>query len=54
MFKPMAIVVMLALGGALALAVTLMPVLCSFVLTGRIKERQLAHRVLQTSLHAAT
>ena len=32
MFKPMALVVMLALGGALALAGTLMPVLCSFAL----------------------
>ena len=38
MFKPMAVVVMLALGGALALALTLMPVLCSFFLGGRIKE----------------
>ena len=34
MFKPMALVVMLALGGALVLAVTLMPVLCSLFLTG--------------------
>ena len=32
MFKPMALVVMLALGGALVLAVTLMPVLCSLFL----------------------
>ena len=38
MFKPMALVVMLALGGALALAVTLMPVLCSFLLGGKIRE----------------
>jgi len=38
MFKPMALVVMLALGGALALAVTLMPVLCSFMLGGKIRE----------------
>jgi cobalt-zinc-cadmium resistance protein CzcA len=38
MFKPMAVVVMLALGGALVLAVTLMPVLCSFFLGGRITE----------------
>jgi cobalt-zinc-cadmium resistance protein CzcA len=37
MFKPMAIVVMLALGGALALAVTVMPVLCSLLLR-RVKE----------------
>lgn len=33
MFHPMAITVMLALGGALALSVTLMPVLCSLFLT---------------------
>jgi heavy metal efflux system protein len=39
MFKPMAVVVMLALGGALALAVTLMPVLCSFFLGGNIQEK---------------
>ncbi len=37
MFKPMAMVVMLALGGALVLAVTLMPGLCSFLLGGNIK-----------------
>jgi heavy metal efflux system protein len=33
MFQPMAVTVMLALGGALALSVTLMPVLCSMLLT---------------------
>lgn len=38
MFKPMAGVVMLALGGALVLALTLMPLLCSLLLTGRIRE----------------
>ena len=38
MFKPMAMVVMLALGGALVLALTLMPVLCSFFLGGNIQE----------------
>ncbi len=38
MFHPMAITVMLALGGALVLAITLMPVLCSFLLTGNIHE----------------
>lgn len=38
MFKPMALVVMLALGGALVLALTLMPALCSFCLGGRIAE----------------
>ena len=39
MFKPMAVVVMLALGGALVLAVTLMPVLCSLFLRGKIQEK---------------
>ncbi len=39
MFKPMALVVMLALGGALALAVSLMPVLSSFLLGGKIQEK---------------
>lgn len=39
MFKPMAAVVMLALGAALILALTLMPVLCSFALGGRIQEK---------------
>ena len=38
MFHPMALTVMLALGGALVLALTLMPVLCSFVLRGLFKE----------------
>ncbi|MGV3772129.1 MAG: efflux RND transporter permease subunit [Verrucomicrobiales bacterium] len=38
MFKPMAMVVMLALGGALAMAVTLMPVLCALFLGGKIEE----------------
>src|SRR5207249_2519798 len=36
MFHPMAVTVMLALTGALILALTLMPVLCSFLLRGRI------------------
>src|SRR6266513_1734098 len=35
MFHPMAVTVMLALTGALILALTLMPVLCSFLLRGR-------------------
>ena len=39
MFQPMAVVVMLALGGSLVLALTLMPVLCSFLLSGNIKEK---------------
>src|SRR5207237_4821569 len=38
MFHPMAVTVMLALTGALVLALTLMPVLCSFLLRGRIGE----------------
>ena len=38
MFHPMALAVMLCLGGALVLTLTLMPVLCSFVLAGRIRE----------------
>ncbi len=38
MFHPMALTVMLALGGALVLALTLMPVLCSFLLRGKISE----------------
>jgi cobalt-zinc-cadmium resistance protein CzcA len=38
MFHPMALTVMLALGGALVLALTLMPVLCSFLLRGHIHE----------------
>jgi cobalt-zinc-cadmium resistance protein CzcA len=39
MFKPMAVVVMLALGGSLVLALTLMPVLCSYLLGGTIREK---------------
>src|SRR6266516_3319290 len=38
MFHPMALTVMLALSGALLLALTLMPVLCSLLLRGRIGE----------------
>jgi cobalt-zinc-cadmium resistance protein CzcA len=40
MFHPMAITVMLALSGALLIALTLMPVLCSFLLRGRIRESE--------------
>lgn len=40
MFKPMAVTVMLALGGALVLALTLMPALCSFLLGGKISEKE--------------
>ncbi len=39
MFKPMAMTVMFALIGALILALTLMPVLCSYFLRGEIKEK---------------
>jgi cobalt-zinc-cadmium resistance protein CzcA len=38
MFHPMALTVMLALGGALVLALTLMPALCALVLRGKISE----------------
>lgn len=38
MFKPMAITVIFALIGSLVLAMTLMPVLCSFFLGGNVKE----------------
>ena len=38
MFHPMALTVMLALGGSLVLTLTLMPALCSFVLRGKIAE----------------
>ena len=39
MFRPMALTVMLALFGALLLALTLMPVACSFFLSGRVEEK---------------
>src|SRR6478735_11315232 len=38
MFHPMALTVMLALAGALLLSLTLMPVLCTFLLRGKIHE----------------
>jgi heavy metal efflux system protein len=38
MFHPMALTVMLALVGALLLSLTLMPVLCSFILRGKVHE----------------
>jgi heavy metal efflux system protein len=38
MFHPMALTVMLALGGSLVLALTLMPALCSFLLRGSVAE----------------
>jgi cobalt-zinc-cadmium resistance protein CzcA len=40
MFHPMALTVMLALGGALVLALTLMPALCSLLLGGNISEKE--------------
>ena len=56
MFKPMAVVVMLALGGSLVLALTLMPVLCSFLLGGNIREKDnwlvtLVKRIYTPLLH---
>lgn len=58
MFHPMALTVMLALGGALLLALTLMPVLCALCLRGRIQEGdnfliQVAKRIYQPSLGIA-
>ncbi|MBL9166886.1 MAG: efflux RND transporter permease subunit [Verrucomicrobiales bacterium] len=55
MFRPMALTVMLALGGALLLALSLMPVLCSYVLVGRVEEKEnilmrLARSAYRTSL----
>ena len=38
MFHPMAVTVMLCLGSALVLALTLMPALCAFLLRGRVEE----------------
>jgi heavy metal efflux system protein len=58
MFHPMAITVMLALVGALLLTLTLMPVLCSFLLRGTIAEGdnaliRLARAAYEPSLRAA-
>ncbi|HEV8712917.1 MAG TPA: CusA/CzcA family heavy metal efflux RND transporter [Candidatus Binatia bacterium] len=58
MFRPMALTVMLALGGALVLALTLMPALCSLVLRGRILEGdnrliRFCKRLYLPTLHAA-
>src|SRR4029434_2851008 len=39
MFHPMALTVMLALGGSLVLALALMPALCSFLLRRNVAER---------------
>ncbi|MSU24409.1 MAG: efflux RND transporter permease subunit [Opitutus sp.] len=58
MFHPMALTVMLALGGALVLSLTLMPALCSFLLGGKISEEdnaliRLAKRLYAPTLHVA-
>lgn len=58
MFHPMALTVMLALGGALVLALTLMPTLCSLVLRGSIREQdnwigRFAKRLYEPTLHVA-
>jgi len=52
MFRPMAITVIFALTGALVLAMTLMPVLCSFLLSGKLKEGDnILVRVLKRLYH---
>ena len=58
MFHPMALTVMLALGGALVLALTLMPALCSLCLGGKISEEdnaliRFAKRVYEPTLQRA-
>jgi cobalt-zinc-cadmium resistance protein CzcA len=58
MFHPMALTVMLALAGALLLSITLMPVLCSLFLGGKIQEREnpairIAKKVYAPALRAA-
>jgi len=58
MFHPMALTVMLALGGALVLSLTLMPTLCTLVLRGSIREGdnwivRLAKRAYEPTLHVA-
>ncbi|MEY5010666.1 MAG: Cobalt-zinc-cadmium resistance protein CzcA [Verrucomicrobiota bacterium] len=40
MFRPMAVTVILALAGALLLALTLMPTLCSLLLSGSVDEKE--------------
>jgi heavy metal efflux system protein len=47
MFQPMALTVVFALAGSLVLALTVMPVLCSYLLGGRIKEKD---NILVTAL----
>lgn len=52
MFKPMAFTVVFALVGALLLALTLVPVLCTFFLTGRVRERENVFLVFAKRLYA--
>ncbi|MEI9961613.1 MAG: efflux RND transporter permease subunit [Limisphaerales bacterium] len=54
MFKPMAITVIFALVGALALSLTLMPALCSWLLRGQIKEADSFLIKFAKSLYAPT
>ena len=58
MFHRMALTVMLALGGALVLALTLMPALCSMFLTGHVSESEnpvlrLLHKAYTPTLNFA-
>jgi cobalt-zinc-cadmium resistance protein CzcA len=58
MFRPMALTVMLSLAGALVLALTLMPALCSFMLRGNTVEvehlpARLVRRLYQPTLDIA-
>lgn len=58
MFKPMAFTVVLALAGSLILALTVVPVLCSFALWGKIAEKEnwlmrLIKRAYQPTLQLA-
>ena len=54
MFKPMALTVMMALVGALILSLTLMPVLCSFFLGGKISEKDSGLIALLKKAYAPT
>lgn len=58
MFRPMAVTVIFALVGALILALTLMPVLCSLLLRGKVEEKEnrlvlALHQVVQPILTRA-
>jgi len=58
MFHPMALTVMIALGGALVLSLTLMPALCAWLLRGNISEEdnvliRFAKRLYAPVLHIA-